>query len=224
MRLCAIIPAFNEQASIGVVARQTRQYVDEVVVVDDGSVDQTAHEAEAAGVTCLRLAKNQGKGAAMRAGLEWALARDFDWLLFLDGDGQHRPQDIPSLIHAASQSCAEMVIGVRNFDLGRMPRHRFLSNSLGSRVASLLVGRPIRDSQCGFRLVRADALRRVRLRGRKYEIEMEILIKLIRNGARVEHAPVQLVYTDRKATSKMKPVRDTVRICFWSLFFRYLNA
>lgn len=104
-----------------------------------------------------------------------------------------------------------------------MPRERFFSNSVGSRIASLLVGREIRDSQSGFRLIRLDKLRPLRLRARKYEIEMEILIKMSLAGCSIAHAPVSMVYENDRARSKMKPVRDTVRICFWSLFFRFLK-
>ncbi len=105
-----------------------------------------------------------------------------------------------------------------------MPRSRHFSNSFGSRLASCLVGVEILDSQCGFRLVRLDSLSRLRLRARRYEIEMEVLIKLCRAGARVAHAPVALVYDGRRARSKMRPFRDTVRICLWSLAYRYLGA
>jgi hypothetical protein len=94
---------------------------------------------------------------------------------------------------------------------------------VGSKLASWLVGQEIKDSQCGFRLVRMDALRRLKLRGRKYELEMEILIKIARAGGSIVHVPVRTVYDHGEARSKMKPVRDTVRICFSSLGFRFLG-
>ena len=98
---------------------------------------------------------------------------------------------------------------------------RYCSNRLGSAIASWLAGQRIRDSQSGFRLVRTDRLRGLPLRARKYEIEMEILLKLSRAGGRIEHVPIQTVYDGGRARSKMKPVRDTVRICFCSLAFRW---
>ena len=112
------------------------------------------------------------------------------------------------------------MIGARTLDRARMPRSRHFSNTVGSRVASWLVGRTVLDSQCGFRLIRLECLRPLRLRAQRYEIEMEMLIKLCRQGASVSHAPVALVYDGGRARSKMHPIRDTVRICLWSLAFR----
>lgn len=222
-RICALIPAFNEAEFIASVIRGVKEHVGEVLLIDDGSDDGTADIAEAAGAICLRRKRNQGKGAALRDGIARIAGRDFSHVLFLDADGQHRPEDIPSLIRVAHETGADLVIGARTFDRGRMPRERYFSNSVGSRIASWLTGREVRDSQSGFRLVRADRLRDLRLRSRKYEIEMEILIKLSLAGCDIAHAPVGMVYQNGTARSKMKPIRDTVRICLWSLLFRFLK-
>jgi glycosyltransferase involved in cell wall biosynthesis len=224
MRVCALIPAYNEVDVIGDLVAAVRPQVAEVVVVDDGSSDGTAERAAQAGAFCLRLDQNRGKGAAVRHALGRIAPDDFSHVLFMDGDGQHRPEDIPSLVDAARASGADLVIGARALDRARMPRSRHFSNTVGSRLTSWLVGQPILDSQCGFRLVRLERLRSLRLRARRYELEMEILIKLCRQGASVAHAPVALVYDGGRARSKMHPIRDTARICLWSLLFRYLGA
>jgi glycosyltransferase involved in cell wall biosynthesis len=218
--ICAVIPAFNEAASIAAVVAGTRAHA-EVVVVDDGSTDGTAEAAERAGAVCLRHARNQGKGAAVRTGIAYALERGCSHVLFLDGDGQHSPADIPRLVECAAATDVDLVIGERTFEAGRMPLARYCSNRLGSAIASWLAGQTIRDSQSGFRLARADRLGALHLEARKYEIEMEILLKLARAGARIEHVPVATVYEGGRAHSKMRPVRDTVRICFRSLAFRW---
>lgn len=224
MRVCALIPAFNEAAHIDEVVRGVGKHVERVVVIDDGSCDGTAEMARAAGASCLRCDANSGKAFALRMGIAFAFQGDFTHVLFCDGDGQHAAEDIPSLIAAARQGGADMVIGARSFDPERMPRARYYSNTIGSRVASWLVGQDIKDSQCGFRLVRLDLLRNMTLRGRKYEFEMELLIKISRAGGSIVHVPVRTVYDGGRARSKMKPVRDTVRICFWSLAFRFLGV
>jgi len=223
MKICAIIPAFDERPYIAEVVGGARRHVDTVVVVDDGSRDGTCEAAESAGAVCLRHEQNQGKGAALRSGLLYAQAHDFSHVLFLDGDGQHRPEDIPSLISAAERTGAGLVIGTRSFDRSAMPTQRYYSNSLGSKVASWLAGREILDSQSGFRLVRLDRLRGIKLQATKYEIEMEMLIKLARAGCRIEPAPVTMVYDKGRARSKMKPIPDTVRICLRSLWFRWAS-
>lgn len=224
MKICAVIPAFDEAGHIAGVVRGTLPYVLAVVVSDDGSRDQTAENAEAAGAVCLRSGVNRGKASALRRAIDYASAKDFTHLLTLDGDGQHCPDDIPSLIGVANRTGADLVIGTRSFERGKMPLARYCSNTFGSKLASALVGRKIHDSQCGFRLIRLDKLRNLTLRSKFYEFEMEVLIKLARSGCSIAHAPVRTVYEHGQARSKMKPVRDTVRICLWSLAFRYLNV
>jgi glycosyltransferase involved in cell wall biosynthesis len=224
MRTCALIPAFNEVPYIANVVKGTQPHVEQVVVIDDGSGDGTAQVAQAAGATCLRSDTNCGKASALRTGITFACAQDFTHVVTLDGDGQHLPEDIPVMISVAKETGADLVIGARSFDRARMPRARYYSNTIGSRLASALVGCEIRDSQSGFRLFRLDKLRETKLRSRSYELEMEILIKMARSGCTIAHAPVHMVYDDGQARSKMKPVRDTISICLWSLAFRFLGA
>ena len=224
MRTCALIPAFNEAPYIANVVEGARQHVEMVVVIDDGSGDGTAEVARAAGATCLQSPTNCGKASALRSGIDFARAQEFTHVITLDGDGQHLPGDIPVMLRVAEETGADLVIGARFFDRARMPRARYYSNTIGSRVASALVGCEIRDSQSGFRLFRLDKLCGTKLRSRCYELEMEILIKMARSGCTIAHAPVHVVYDDGEARSKMKPIRDTVSICLWSLAFRFLGA
>src|ERR1019366_2568676 len=153
MRTCALIPAFNESPYIAKVVKGAKQYVEEVVVIDDGSDDGTAKVARAAGATCLQSQTNCGKASALRTGLAFARDRNFTHVLTLDGDGQHLPEDIPVMLNAAA---ADLVIGARGFDRAGLPRSRYFSNTVGSKVASWLVGCEIRDSQSGFRLIRLE--------------------------------------------------------------------
>jgi glycosyltransferase involved in cell wall biosynthesis len=224
MRVCALIPAFNEASHIAPVVAGAREHVEAVIVIDDGSRDGTAEVARKAGAFCIKLPANSGKAAALRRGFNHASAQGFTHAITLDGDGQHLPQDIPVLIHAAQEAAADLVIGARPFERHLMPRARYYSNTVGSRWASALVGREIKDSQSGFRLFRLEALNRIQLRSRRYEFEMEVLIKMGRAGCVIAHAPIHMVYDNGQARSKMKPVRDTVRICLWSLAFRFLGA
>jgi glycosyltransferase involved in cell wall biosynthesis len=223
LSVCALIPAYNEAEVIAGVVNGVRPHVARVLVVDDGSDDGTAEAAEQVGAECVRLGSNQGKGRAIRAGLAQVLDAGHTHVLLMDGDGQHRPEDVPALIARAIATGADLVIGARGFDRTRMPASRHFSNTVGSRVASWLVGARIDDSQCGFRLVRVSRLRRLRLNARRYEIEMEMLIKIRLDGGTIAHAPVAMVYAGGVARSKMHPVRDTVRICLWSLGYRFLG-
>jgi glycosyltransferase involved in cell wall biosynthesis len=224
MRTCALIPAFNEASHIAKVVEGTREHVETVVVIDDGSDDGTARVARAAGAICLGSQTNCGKASALRTGIAFARAQNFTHVITLDGDGQHLPEDIPALLSVAETTGADLVIGTRSFERASMPRARYYSNTIGSRLASGLVGCEIRDSQSGFRLFRLDKLCETGLRSRRYEFEMEVLIKMARSGCTIAHAPIRMVYDNGQARSKMKPVRDTVRICLWSVAYRFLGA
>lgn len=224
MRVCALIPAFNEAGHIAAVVAGARQHVEAVIVIDDGSDDGTAEAARDAGAFCIAMPMNGGKALALRRGFDYAREQNFTHAVTLDGDGQHLPEDIPALLGAAEETQADLVIGARPFDRALMPRARYYSNTIGSRWASALVGQRILDSQSGFRLFRLESLSRVKLRSRRYEFEMEALIKLGRAGGRIAQAPIHMVYDQGQARSKMKPVRDTVRICFCSLAFRFFGV
>ena len=159
MTICAIVAAFNEERTIAEVVTGVRQHVPDVVVVDDGSTDRTADRAAAAGATVLVHSRNQGKGTAIRTGLAHVLPQPHSHVLFIDGDLQHDPADIPRLMAAAEGSKADFVIAERAFTRGQMPTARFYSNRIGSRILSGFIGTDVADSQSGFRLVRSDSLR-----------------------------------------------------------------
>ena len=127
MRTCALIPAFNEAPYIADVVERTREHVAEVVVIDDGSGDGTADIARTAGATCLQLPGNRGKASALRAGLAYARDLNFTYVITLDGDGQHLPEDIPVMLRVAGETGADLVIGARSFDPALMPRSRYFS-------------------------------------------------------------------------------------------------
>jgi glycosyltransferase involved in cell wall biosynthesis len=220
MNVCALIPAFNEAATIADVVTSVRPHVQAVVVVDDGSADETAARAEAAGARVIRQPENRGKGHAVRSGLAQILSQPYSHVLLMDGDGQHRPEDVPKLLEAARSSDADLVVGARIFDKSQMPRSRYYSNTIGSRALSSFIGSPIEDSQSGFRLIRCDALRGLTLTATGYEIETEMLIKLARKGIRMTSVPVTLSYG---AKSKLRPIRDTTRTCFLAVYYRFLS-
>jgi glycosyltransferase involved in cell wall biosynthesis len=220
MTVCALIAAFDESATIADVVGRVRAHVDHVLVVDDGSTDGTRAAADAAGAEVIAHQTNQGKGAAIRTGLAAALARPFTHVLFLDGDLQHDPGDVPALLAAAAAGAGDFIIGQRPFSKTTMPASRYYTNTISSWVISkFFVGHRVADAQSGFRLIETVLLRRVRLTGRGYEIETEMLIKLARRGARIAHVPVGLHYGS--ARSKLRPIRDTTRTCFLAVRYRF---
>jgi glycosyltransferase involved in cell wall biosynthesis len=220
VNVCALIPALNEENTIGRVVAEVRPHVQEVLVVDDGSTDTTSARAREAGGRVIRHEGNRGKGRAVRTGVSAILGESFTHVLLLDGDFQHSPADVPKLL-AAARSGSDFVIGERPFDRDAMPRARYYSNTIGSAILSRFIGASVADSQSGFRLIATDLLRRVTLTARGYEVETEMLIKLARAGARIARVPVRLSYEG--ATSKLRPVRDTTKTCFLAVHYRFLS-
>jgi len=218
----AIVPALNEAGTIAQVITGLRNRITRVVVVDDGSSDATAGLARAAGATVIAHAEPRGKGQAVRTGLAHVLAEpDVELVVILDGDMQHLPEESGHLIDTAVATGADLVVGQREFDRATMPPSRYYANRYGSAALSSFTGVPLRDTQCGYRLFRADMLRRLRLRATGYDIETEMLIKVSRLGGRIVSVPVSAVYGSGR--SKLRPVRDTTRTCFRAVYYRYIE-
>lgn len=212
-QIAAVIPCFNEARHIAALVRALRTMLPRVLVVDDGSTDDTARLAAEAGADVLRHAENQGKGAALRKGLQAALDAGCEYAVTLDGDGQHDPAELPAFIAAAERGEADLVIGNRMADTRGMPWLRRRVNRWMSRRLSRLAGRSLPDTQCGYRLVRLSAWRELGLRTTGFEIESEMLLSFIAGGWRVEFVPIRTIYKSEQ--SKIHPVRDTIRWFRW---------
>lgn len=221
MKVWALIPAYNEARTIADVVQGTAAHVARVLVVDDGSTDGTGEAARAAGADVMRLEPNGGKGTAIRAGLSRIFATDATHVLFMDGDLQHRPAEIPGLLAEAAATGAAMVIGERVFVRERMPASRYWANVIGSWALATLMGVDLRDTQSGFRVVRTDVLRTIDLEATGYEFETELVVKLARRGAHMARVPIAAVYGAEK--SKIRPVRDTTRNIVLALVYRFLR-
>ncbi len=221
MTVCALVAAFNEEATIDAVVSGVRRHVPAVVVVDDGSSDATGRRAAAAGATVVRHDGNRGKGAAVRTGLARVLEGPYTHVLLIDGDLQHDPEDIPRLLTAAERTGCDLVIAEREFIKGAMPTARFYSNRIGSWILSRFIGTDIADSQSGFRLVRCECLRPLPLTATGYEIETEMLIKLVRRSVSLCRVGIAARYGGSR--SRLRSIRDTCRTCLMAVWYRYLT-
>jgi hypothetical protein len=142
-------------------------------------------------------------------------------VLLMDGDMQHRPQEIPRLVAEATATGAAMVIGERVFVRDQMPASRYWANIIGSWALATLMGVDLKDTQSGFRLVRTDILKQLSLEATGYEFETELVVKLARRGAHIARVPVAAIYGNE--TSKIRPVRDTTRNIVLALVYRFLR-
>lgn len=209
MKICVIIPTHNEAKAIAGIIRRIRQQELEVLVVDDGSQDNTSEIAKDNGAIVLRNLINEGKGASLIRGFAYAVSRDFDAAITMDGDGQHLPEEIPYFTRLATYSNSGILIGNRMLKRKNMPYVRLFTNKFMSWLISLAAGQSVPDTQCGFRLIKRGVLERIDLKTSKYETESEIIIQASRLGFKIESIPVKSVYEGGK--SQINPIVDTLR-------------
>lgn len=210
MKFLVVIPAYNEEEKIqavvnGVHGAAGRQ---NCLVVDDGSTDSTLQILIGLG-TAFITRRHAGKGAALKAGFEYAISNGFDWVITMDGDGQHDTGEIKAFLGAIAGGDTDMVVGTRMLDTASMPFVRLATNRFMSSIISSIAGRAIPDTQCGFRAVSSEVLKKVVLRTSHYDTESELLIKAARLGFRITSIPITTIYNGSK--SKINKFNDTLR-------------
>jgi glycosyltransferase involved in cell wall biosynthesis len=227
----AVIPAYQDEIHIADIVRRTRERLDHVVVVDDGSTDRTAQSAREAGAEVIVHRENRGKGEAIKTGLaHWLAAsnppasatgevdRQITWVILLDSDGQHLPEEIDRFLLAAVEANNQtFFIGNRMNDISRMPLIRRFVNRYMSNQISRVCGQKIPDTQCGYRMLHRQLIPDMLGGGHRFEYETEVLIIASHKGYRIESVPITTVYTDQ--VSKIHPVRDAFR--FFKMMRRY---
>ncbi len=219
-RIVAIIAAHDESEHIGgVVSGLLRFGLQRILVVDDASQDGTAAIAESAGAEVLHLpvGKGGGKGQVLRAGIAHVRDDDFDFYLFIDGDGQHDPADLCGFLdYLATHPKADFLIGSRFQDRGKIPGKRWKTNALGSWTLGRIAGVKWEDSQSGFRMIRKKVLERLDLCSAGFAIEMEIAMKAADWKLNWAHIPIRAIY-HQGGGSHFRGVMDTWRIAWFSL-------
>lgn len=201
-KVCAVIPFYNEKDFILKVVEDTLNFVDEIIAVNDGSIDGSEKLiAEKNNVSVLTFVSNKGKGSALQSGFDEAVKRGFEIIVTLDGDAQHNPKFIPEII--SSLKYFDIVIGTRLSDTSSMPFQRILSNRITSFLLSIKTKQKILDSQCGFRAYKKVVVENVRTKSTGYEAESEILIYAARKGYKIGFIDIPTIYGNEK--SKMNP-------------------
>ncbi len=215
-KVAILIAVYNGGRHLAEVLGGLKGHPVEVWVSDDGSTDGSPELAREMGATVLVSDKRTGKGGALRRGIEGMLqdAPDLDWVIFMDGDGQHLPEEIPRFLAAMTEE-RELIVGSRMEEAEDIPAYRRITNQIGSLILAWISGAYIPDTQCGYRAVRVNLLRRLSLESFGFEIETEMLLRSVQRGARLGVVPVTPVYGGQG--SHFRPVHDTFRICMAGL-------
>lgn len=195
MKVVALIPAYNEASTIASVLNETRAFVDEVIVVNDGSTDRTAELAQAQGAMVVSHLINRGLGAAIGTGFALAVKRGADVVITLDADGQHDPAEIPSFV-AAIERGAEVVIGTRMRHRVGMPWYRQIAQVIGNLTTLVLFGAWVSDSQSGYRAFTKSALSKIRIKTNRMEVSSELIAEAKTHQLTLVEVPIKAIYTE----------------------------
>jgi glycosyltransferase involved in cell wall biosynthesis len=215
MRAAVVIPAYNEARTIRALVQRTLAFADVVAVVDDGSSDATADAVSDLPVALLRHDVNRGKAAALATGFAWALAKDVEAVVTLDGDGQHRPEDIARLLAVAAAHRDRLVIAARLTGREAYPAARNFANRFADFWISWAAGHRVVDSQSGQRVYPAALLRRVLPLARRsagFTFESEVVIRAAKLGFTTVAVPIAAIHVASGRASHFRPVRDIARI------------
>ena len=216
--VAAVIPAYHEEVHVRGVAERVRAQLDHVLVLDDGSGDATADRAREGGAEVIVHPQNVGKGEAIKTGLRhWLAQPAIEFILLLDADGQHLPEEINRFFNAAAAQDAALFVGTRMNDTREMPFVRRAVNRYMSHRISRLCGQEVPDTQCGYRMIARDLAPHLLEGTSRFDYETEMLIVASRRGFRIASVPISTVYSDE--VSSIHPLRDTLR--FFKLMRRY---
>lgn len=209
VKILVVVPAFNEGKSIPTLLRKLKRYIDseDIVVIDDGSVDNTYELAIKEGVKVIKHWKNMGKGRSLADGFQIALLEGYNGVITIDADLQHPVELIPEFLEKAK--FYDIVIGSRFNNLSGMPWDRYFSNKATSLVLSLLTGSRIEDTQSGYRYISIEVLRNMRPTVSKFDFESEVLFQAVKKGYRIGYVTLPTVYGVEK--SSVRKFRDTLR-------------
>lgn len=224
-KTCAIICAHNEQRTIADIASRTKAQpcIDSVIVIDDGSTDETYKEAMKSGAIVLQHDVNKGKGAALRTGFSYSLEKDYGRIATLDADGQHLPEDIQRFAEQLDQRF-EIAVGHRNFTSSKykIPFSRKLGNKIDAAMLSLILGTKVKDPQNGYRMFTHEPLEKVLCDNKNsgFTLEIEMLVKAIREGYNIGWVPIETIYKEeiKSHIRSVKHIKDSVRLYLSTVF------
>ena len=214
-KIWAVIPAFNEEKNISKIITSTIRYVDNVVLVDDGSKDKTAFFGERAGAIVLKHIINLGKGAALKTGCDYAMKNNANYIIVLDADAQHNPDNIPRFIGKLRKY--DIVFSYRKTSKS-MPLILRFGNWIISTIAQFLYGVKLNDTQCGFRAFSSNAYKKIRWNASDYSMESEMISRAGRQRLKYVQVPIETIYSDKyKGTTVIDGMKIVLNMFWWKI-------
>ena len=213
-KICALISAYNEEKNLGPILKKLKNHNIDIIVIDDGSTDDTAAIAEREDAYLIRHPSNKGKGVALRDGFRIALESGYNLLITLDADGQHDVDEIPSFINKIRNSDADIIVGNRLHCPNGMPVYRLFINRFFSKITSKVCKQHIPDAACGYRIIKRDLLESITLDIDDFHIDHEILIRAAKAGFKIDSIDIKCIYAGE--FSHIKPMQ------YWNNFFRLI--
>ena len=209
-----LIPTYNNAGTLAQVISDVKEYASDVIVVNDGSTDNTAKILTAIeDIRIISYAENRGKGYALKLGLSKAYEWGYRYAITIDSDGQHYADDIAVFVERIEQSPDTLLIGARNLTADNMPSKNTFANKFSNFWFKIETGQSLSDTQSGYRLYPLEKLQNIRLITRRYEFEVEIIVRAAWRGVKVENVPIKVYYApDDKRVSHFRPLRDFTRI------------
>ena len=213
LKICAVIPTYNNAGTLAGVLDGVSEHISELIVVNDGSTDGTSALLAESGhpLTLVEFPKNKGKGAALKAGLRKARELGFDYAITIDSDGQHFPSDIPAFLEAIKANPGAMILGSRNLQAENMPSGSTFANRFSNFWFTVQTAKKLPDTQTGFRAYPLRKLPCLGLLTRRYEAELELLVFSAWRGVKLIPVPVRVIYPEDRVTS-FRPGADFTRI------------
>ena len=218
-RVCVLIPTFNNSLTVGKVIEDVLRFTDQIIVVNDGSTDGTHDILKNYPVDVVSHERNIGKGMALRNGFRKAINKGYDYAITIDSDGQHFADDLPKFIDALGEHPNAIIIGARNMEQAGVPGKSSFGNNFSNFWFRLETGIKVSDTQSGYRLYPVKLLKDFQFFTRKYEFEIEVLVRAAWNGIAVTEVPVKVFYAKKEErVSHFRPFRDFTRISILNTF------
>jgi glycosyltransferase involved in cell wall biosynthesis len=210
-KIIACLPALNEEKTIANIIKRLKNYVDDVIVCDDGSHDMTSSVAKDSGAVLIRNSKNMGKGASFDLLFKKAKKMNADIVVTLDADGQHDPDDVPKLIKPILKDDFDLVIGSRFLSNNNIPKHKMIGNYVLNLLTNLFAGSKFTDTQSGFRAYSKRALEFIRIKEKDIGVDSQIIMDAAKMRLKIKEVPIRVYYDDLD-TSTYNPIMHTLKV------------